>query len=194
LNSSTRVGVVQGRNVDRNWRFELGVNYTPLTAGDSYLNTQNLGGQIDLHIAPQFSLGVRYSQAFNNLTQEGQAQFDRAHAARVNGDTFTIPNVDVPKSELLGVANWYMFYGKMNFFDISVVQFDIYSLAGYGQMQLNSGSTPTWTAGGGIGFWLSQHFTSRFEVRYQNYKDQLNTDSPRSLNVIAANVGFGVLL
>jgi outer membrane beta-barrel protein len=84
-------------------------------------------------------------------------------------------------------------YGKINFFDVSVVQFDIYSLAGAGTMQLSSGSTPTYTAGGGIGFWLSQHVTSRLEVRYQNYQDTVYTGS-RNLNLIVANLGLGVLL
>ena len=193
LESQSRVGVVQGRTVDRNWRLEIGGNYGPVAAGDSYLNTQNLGAQVDLHITPQFSLGVRYEKAFSSLTQEGQNQFQAAQAARQAGGDFRIPDIDPPKSSLLAVANWYMFYGKMNFFDLSVVQFDIYSLAGYGQMTLQSGTTPTWTAGGGIGFWLTQHLTSRFEIRYQNYTDQVYTGS-RSLNLIAANLGFGVLL
>lgn len=193
LDSRTRVSVVQGRTVPRNWRLELGVNYGPVAAGDSYLRTQNLGGQVDLHITPKFSLGVRYAQSFNSLTDEGKQQFDNARAAKARGGDYRIPDIDYPESTVMGVANWYMFYGKMNFFDLSVVQFDIYSLGGYGQVKLASGSTNTWTAGGGVGFWLSQHVTSRFELRYQTYQDQVYTGS-RDLNLLVANFGLGVLL
>lgn len=193
LDSRSRVGIVQGRTVPRNWRLEAGVNYGPVAAGDSYLLTQNLGGQLDLHINPKFSLGVRYSKAFNQLTQEGKQRFENARVAQANGETFRVPKIDYPEQTVMGMINWYMLYGKINLFDWSVVQFDIYSLAGYGQVKLSSGNTNTWTAGGGIGFWLTKHVSSRFELRYQNYADQGN-DSSRNLNLIVANAGLGVLL
>ncbi len=193
LDAHTRVGVVQGRTVDRHWRFEIQGVYTPLNTGDSYLNTQDIGGEIDLHITPKFSLGVRYQKAFSSLTSDGQQQYQAANTARGNGSAYSVPQIDAPQSQLLAMADWYMFYGKMNFFDLSVVQFDVYSLAGAGQVQFASSNSPTWTAGGGIGFWLTNHLTSRFEVRYQTYTDQSYSGS-RTLNTIAANLGFGILL
>jgi outer membrane beta-barrel protein len=194
LESRSRVAIVQGRTVKRDWRFELGGSYGPVAVGDSYLITQNLGGQIDLHINPKFSLGVRYAKAFNDLTAEGKQRFDAARAAKLRGQAdWTIPDIDYPEESLMGVVNWYMFYGKMNFFDLSVVQFDIYSLAGYGNQKLASGNTPTWTAGGGIGFWITNHITSRVELRYQSYQDQVYTGA-RDLNLVVANFGLGVLL
>jgi outer membrane immunogenic protein len=194
LESRSRVAIVQGRTVPRDWRFELGASYGPVAVGDSYLITQNFGGQIDLHVTPKFSLGVRYAKAFNSLTAEGKQRFDAARAAKLRGESdWKVPDLDYPDSSLMGVVNWYMFYGKMNFFDISVVQFDIYSLAGYGTQTLASGNTPTWTAGGGIGFWITNHITSRMELRYQSYQDQVYTGA-RDLNLIVANFGVGVLL
>ena len=194
LESRTQIAIVQNRSVDRHWRIEGGVNYGAVAAGDSYLNTQNLSFDADLHISPKFSLGVRYAEAFNQLTPEGKAQFDAARSMKNAGQMdYRIPDIDYPKSSLLGVINWYMMYGKINFFDVSVIQFDIYSLAGAGTMQLSSGSTPTYTAGAGIGFWLSQHITSRIEMRYQTYQDQVYTGS-RNLNLFVANLGLGVLL
>jgi len=194
LESRSKIAIVQNRSVDRHWRLELGTNYGAVAAGDSYLNTQNLSFDADLHINPKFSLGVRYAQAFNQLTAEGQSQFDNARAMKASGQMdYRVPDIDFPISSLLGVADWYMMYGKINFFDISVVQFDIYSLAGAGTMQLSSGSTPTYTGGLGIGFWISQHITSRIELRYQNYQDQVYSGS-RNLNLFVANAGLGVLL
>lgn len=189
----SRVGIVQNRTVKRDWRLEIGANYGPMAYGDSYLSTQNVGGQVDLHITPKFSLGVRYAKAFNSLTPEGKSQYDRAQDLKRRGLDYSFSAVDYPEESLMGVFNWYMFYGKINFFDVSVVQFDIYSLGGYGQIKLESGPTETWTAGGGIGFWLTQHITSRFELRYQSYSDQFYSGK-RDLNLIVANMGIGVLL
>ncbi len=194
LESRSRVAIVQNRTVDRHWRLELGTNYGAVASGDSYLQTQNLSFDADLHVSPKFSLGVRYAKAFNQLTNEGKQQYDNAQAAKNAGQpNFGYAAVDYQESSILAVANWYMMYGKINFFDATVVQFDIYSLAGGGTVQLASGSTPTWTAGGGIGFWISQHVTSRMELRYQNYTDHVYSGS-RNLNLIVANLGLGVLL
>jgi outer membrane immunogenic protein len=194
LESRSRIAIVQNRTVDRHWRVELGTNYGAVASGDSFLNTQALSLNADLHVTPKFSVGVRYAKEFNQLTADGKAIYDNAQALYNAHDVhYRAPQIDYPESSLLGVINWYMMYGKINFFDVSVVQFDIYSLAGAGTMQLSSGSTPTYTAGGGIGFWLSQHVTSRLEVRYQNYQDTVYTGS-RNLNLIVANLGLGVLL
>jgi outer membrane beta-barrel protein len=192
LESRTRL--VQGRVIDRNWRFELGVNYGPTAFGDSYLNTQTLGGSFNIHITPKFSLGVQYAKAFNQLTAEGQTRFNQAQV-----------EISYPTDQVMGVINWYMTYGKINLFDWRTVQFDIYSLAGYGQINtarslngtssghetLHSGGT--WTAGVGLGLWLAKHLTSRFEIRYQNYSDKSYSGS-RDMNLIIGTFGLGVLL
>jgi len=199
LESRARIAIVQNRAVDRHMRLELGVNYGPVAAGDSYLNTQNLGASVDFHIVPQFSLGVRFAQAYNSLTSEGKSQFDtyRANIAAGKMDT-TAPEISYPEQTLMGIATWYMMYGKLNFFDVKTVQFDLYSLAGAGTQKLstndgNEYDAPTYTAGGGIAFWLSNHFTSRIEARWQGYQDKVSTGN-RDLNLIVANFGIGVLL
>jgi len=52
------VRVVQNRLVNRDMRLELGVNYGSFAGGDPYLNTDQLGGSVDLHINPMFSVGL----------------------------------------------------------------------------------------------------------------------------------------
>jgi outer membrane beta-barrel protein len=194
LDTRSRVSIVQDRTVKREWRLELGGNFGPVAAGDSYLLTQNLGAQVDLHINPKFSLGIRYAKAFNALTPEGKSQFDQAQAAKLSGSLdYSHPEIDYPEQSVLGVMNWYMLYGKINFFDIRVVQFDIYSLLGAGRVDLAMGPSTTWTGGAGIAFWLSQHISSRIELRYQTYADHLESGG-RRLNLAVANFGLGVLL
>ncbi|MEK7357686.1 MAG: outer membrane beta-barrel domain-containing protein [Bdellovibrionota bacterium] len=194
LESRSRIAIVQNRAVDRRMRLELGVNYAPVASGDSYLRTQNYGGAIDFHIVPKFSLGVRFQQSLNSLTSEGKNQFQMAQDAKARGSVdYRVPDIDYPEQSIIGVATWYMLYGKLNFFDVKTVQFDLYSLAGAGTQKLASGDTPTYTAGGGIGFWLNNHLTSRFEMRWQGYQDKVYTGT-RDLNLIMANFGIGVLL
>ncbi len=194
LENRSRVSLVQNRSVKRDWRLEGGVSYGGVAMGDSYLMTQNLGLNADLHISPKFSLGIHYAKAFSQFTNEGEAQYKNAQAMKNAGNMgYNVADMDTPESSLMGVVNWYMTYGKINLFDASIIQFDIYSLAGYGQMKLTSGTTDTWTAGLGIGFWLSNHITSRVELRYQNYQDQVYT-GPRNLNLIVGTFGLGVLL
>lgn len=201
LESRTRMAIVQGRAVDRNWRLEFGTSYGAAAFGDAYLNTQNLGANVDLHITPKVSIGVRYAKAFNQLTAEGKNRVDQARVSNANTGDYTVPQISYPDEQVMGVLDWYMTYGKINLFDWKTVQFDIYSLAGYGQIKIDtryggqdlSEWTGTWTAGGGIGFWLSQHFTTRFELRYQNYSDRQYAGS-RDVNLVVGTLGLGVLL
>jgi outer membrane beta-barrel protein len=138
LESRTRVSIVQGRAVDRNWRLELGTNYGPVAFGDSYLNTQNLGANVDLHINPRLSVGVHYAKAFNQLTADGQNLFNQARTSAATTGDYTRPQISYQDQQVMGVIDWYMTYGKLNFFDLRTIQFDIYSTAGYGQVKVGT--------------------------------------------------------
>lgn len=194
LSTRQKIRIVQKRSVDRNLRFEIGAAYGGVAGGNSYLNSQPIMGAIDFHINPKISLGFRYSEYANQLSREGKAQFDAARAQQIAGSTaYTVPEIDLPRSSMMGMVTYYPMYGKLNFFDLSVVQFDLYLTGGYGQMELKSGQSETWTAGGGIGFWLSQHFTTRFEIRHQAYQDQVYTGT-RNIGMMIGTLGIGVLL
>src|SRR3989338_4994183 len=67
IDPHNRIRVVQNREVDRYWRLEFGVNYGMAAGGDPYVNTDVLGGQIDFHLTPRWSLGARYYNANNKL-------------------------------------------------------------------------------------------------------------------------------
>lgn len=201
LENRTRIGIVQGRAVDRNLRFELGGSFGPSVFGDPYVSTQNLAARADFHINPRWSLGVQYTRNLNALTAEGKRRFDQARADQQTTGTYTVPQVTYPQESILGFLNWYMLYGKMNLFDWRVVQFDLYAVAGFGQINLATDIRDTtltewtnlWTGGMGIGFWLTQNLSSRFEVRYQGYEDNVHTGT-RNINQAVATFGLGVLL
>lgn len=193
LDPDNKIRVVQNRTVDRRLRVELGLNYGVIAGGDPYVNTQNLGGNIDLHINPMWSVGARYYEHFNELSSEGRRIYDDAKNKAQSNLPYEKVAIDYPLNSTLGIISFYPVYGKLNFFDAGLAQFDLYVLGGYGQVQTESGSSPTWTAGGGAGLWLSQHFTTRLEVRYQNYSDRISSGT-RDLDMVVSNFSFGILL
>ncbi len=173
IDPHNRVRVVQNREVSRTMRLELGVNYGMANGGDPYVNSNLLGGQLDFHITPHYSIGARYYNISNSLNAEGKSVTDAAATQQNNGNNnYRIPGIDYAKDSWLVVGNWYPIYGKMSLLDTAVSQFDVYLLGGAGQIRLASGAAPLYTAGGGIGMWMTQHFATRLEARWQGYKEK----------------------
>lgn len=197
LNPDTKVEVVQDRIVPRKKRFEFAPEFSGTMGGDdTYTKSQNVGMNINYHINHRWSMGAKYNHTFNKLTAEGEAMVDAAYEDRVNNPrnpTKPIPEIDYQKSESLLVLNWYPIYGKMNLFEKSIAQFDVYGLLGAGQVQLKSGTKPTYTLGAGIGFWMSPQISTRMELRYQKYNVEYIT-GPKNLDLAIASLQVGWLL
>lgn len=194
IDPENRIRVVQNRDVDRRFRLELGVNAALVEGGDAYTNTTTLGGNLDFHITPRWSVGARYVNYSNSATAEGKRVFEAA--AKDPNQRF--PGWDYAKNAWLGVLNWYPIYGKLNMFDLGISQFDIYFLGGAGQVFLGSGTEMIYTAGGGAGVWLTQHFAMRLEARWQGYTDHPQNGTggtvDRNINETVLGVSFGFLL
>ena len=186
LDPKNRLRVVQNRLVDRNLRLEVAASYGSIAGGDPYLNTDNLGAQLEFHISPRWSIGARYYSYSNTLSTEGER---RAESAQAGKEPFF--DSDSASRAYMGVISWYPVYGKLNFCDWAVAQFDIYTMLGAGQVELESGPSDTYTFGAGIGIWLSRHVSTRFEVRYQGYEDRVYDDNRKlDLTVVSAAIGF----
>ncbi len=195
MNAESRTRIVQNRTVDLNNRFEIGGNYGINGGGDSYVTTQNLGAYLDFHFSPRWAVGVRYQHSYNKLTSEGEEQYKRAREAQAidPASPEAFAGVDYPIDTSLFTVSYAPIYGKLNLFDSGIAHFDIYGLLGYGVMKLNSGNSNTYAAGIGSGIWLSQHFATRLEVRYQAFEDLIGTAN-RKQNIIQGMVSFGLLL
>jgi len=193
LDPNNKYKVVQGRAVDMNMRLELGINYGLESGGDPYYSTQTLGANLDFHINPNWSVGGRYYHSYNALNSEGQSAFQSFQ----NGWSNNSPAIDYPSDTTLGVLSWYPIYGKLDLFG-AVTHFDVYFLGGYGVTDLSSGPAGTIAAGGGFGFWFSQHFTARLEARYQEYNDHPYHDVPgsytRQINQVQYMGSLGFML
>ena len=183
-----KVTIVQNRIVERSRRWELAPEAAMVLGGDSYVRTQALGMNVHYHINNRWSLGGKFNYNFNSLSSEGESMINDSQTL----GKAIVPDIDYPKNQSLLLVNWYPIYGKLNLLDKGVLHFDIYALLGGGNVQLASGQTDTYTAGGGIGFWVSQHLTARLEMRYQQYKVQRLTDSP-TLGITAASAQMGYL-
>lgn len=195
IQPETRVQVVQDRIVDRRLRHEISPETGLVAGGFTYLDSNFVGLNYQFHITPRWSVGAKYSYYFNELSPEGEGlvnKYDELTAGQ-NTDTAYVPELDWPLQSYMAVANWYPVYGKMNLHDLGILHFDVYFLGGYGQVQLKSRNTDTWTAGGGLGMWFSQYLSGRVEVRYQNYLAETFEDS-KSLDLTVVSFNLGVML
>jgi len=184
LNPETKIKIVQGRVVNRHSRHEFFPEYGHVIGGEAYLNTQYLGVNYNYHFNPHWSVGLKYANYMNELGSEGKNLIKKFGY---------IPEMDWPKQSYMGVVNYYPLYGKFSFFEQGIVHFDFYMLAGYGNIDLKSGGTDALTAGAGIGFWFSQHLTSRMEVRYMSYASQRFTGGTH-MELTVASFSMGYLL
>lgn len=195
MDQEKRVRIVQHRIVDLYNRFEIGGTYGYNAGGDSYVTTQHLGGILDFHFSPRFAMGIRYQHYYNELTNEGKSQYDAAKAAQSNDPAASqkFAGIDYPEQVGLVTLSYSPIYGKLNLFDMSVAHFDIYTLVGYGKMQLQSGSSDVFTGGAGMGIWVTQNFATRIEGRYETYKDLIGFQD-RTQNNVQGMVSIGILL
>lgn len=195
LDTTQRIRVVQNRIVDRNHRIELGLNVGGMSGGDSYVTTTNTGASLNYHITPRWSLGLEYSKASNKLTDEGKRIYDKAYADQMRDpeSPTMFPAVDFPVDTRMATLSFYPIYGKLNLFDFSIAQFDVYTLLGYGMKTMNSGETENFAAGLGTGIWLNNYVTARLEVRYERYKDLLQT-LQREQNAFSGTASIGLMI
>lgn len=193
IKSQTRTRIVQDRLVQRRQRLEFGLSYGSTFGGDSYVKTKSLGLSMDYHLTPRWSLGARYFDYGNSLTNEGSRIFEQARRNYEAGGRAYAVDIDYPEHATMVLVNWYPIYGKTSFLDMGVTQFDLYLLGGGGQITLSSGTTSLLTAGAGIGAWISKNLSARAEMRYQNYKDQPLTGA-RSLDTVVGSLGLGWFL
>lgn len=196
LNPQVENEVVQNRFTKRTNRVEVAPEFSGVFGGDAYNRTNNVGMNLNYHINPKWSVGVKYNYSFNTLTPEGKAMVDmaeRSAAANPKDPNYLYPQVVYPKTETLGMVSWYPIVGKLSFGSWGVAHFDTYFTGGYGTMELSTGSSPVATLGVGMGFWVNSNLTTRFEYRAQQYKAEYY-DRSENMNTNVASVQMGWML
>ncbi len=196
LNPEIRTQAIQNRFVERSNRFELAPEIGSVFGGDAYNQSNAFGMNAYYHLTPKWAFGLKYNYYTNKLTPEGQAMIDRASQDAINNPgnpSFLYPQVVFPKSETMASVSWYPIVGKLSFGSWGVAHFDTYVLAGYGTVELNKSSSAQTALGGGFGFWVTPHMTTRLEYRAQNYTAKYYDES-RSMSVNTASIQVGWLL
>lgn len=196
LNPEIENEVIQNRFMNRTHRFEFASELANVFGGDAYNHSSNMGLNIHYHLNPSWSVGVKYTYSFNSLTPEGQAMVNKAsQAAQDNpkAPSYLFPQVIYPKSETLGMVNWYPIVGKLSFGKWGVAHFDTYLMGGYGLMELSNSTTTTTTLGLGLGFWVNNNVTTRLEYRNQRYKAEYYNNS-ENMSPSVASVQLGWML
>lgn len=189
LNPDASIRVVQQRIVNRRNRVEFAPEYSNVIGGDSYTNTHNIGLNFHYHISPRWSVGAKYNYSMNSLRPEGEHLIED----KASTGSAMVPDIDYPKQQMMALVSWYPIYGKMNLYDLGVAHFDVYALVGAGQIELKSGRTEAYTAGGGVGFWISQHLSTRLELRYQTYS-AIRYEGETKMDTMVAGLQMGYLL
>ncbi len=184
LQPDKQIKIVQERIVDLHQRSEFSLGYGNVIGGDAYLQTRMLLLNYHFHIDPRWSVGLSYFEAYNELTREG---YFLIHEEDL------VPDVDQPDSGYELMVNFAPLYGKINMFDLGVVQFDVYLTGSYGRMELESGETGLFSVGGGLGLWISRHLTARLEIRQRFYQAQ-RFSGPVDMETTLVSFTFGYLL
>jgi outer membrane beta-barrel protein len=196
LQPDQKVSIVQNRTVSLVNRIELAPEFSGTFGGDTYSRTKSVGVNAFFHFNSRWAIGAKYNYSFNSMTPEGESLVNQAYEEYQKNPanpTIGYPQMDYQKSETMALFNFSPIYGKMNLFDKSIAHFDFYLLGGYGQVELSSGGTPTYTAGGGLGFWINRHFSTRFEMRYQNYTAKY-FELEKKMDLAVASMQIGWLL
>ena len=188
LQPDQKVSIVQNRIVSREKRVEVAPEAGLVLGGDSYVQTRSMGLNGHYHFNPRWSLGLKYQTNFNSLSPEAESMINDSQTL----GKALVPDIDFPKQQGFALINWYPFYGKVNVLDKGIAHFDVYGLLGYGNVQMKTSTSDAWTVGGGIGFWLSQHLTTRLEMRYQTHKAQRLT-GPSQLHLTVASFQMGYM-
>ena len=183
LQPDKEIKIVQDRIVDLHQRSEFSFGYGNIIGGDAYLQTQMLLFNYHFRVSPHWSIGLSYFNAYNSLTREGRFLI---HSESL------VPDLDQPDSGYELVGNFAPIYGKINMFDLGILQFDMYLIGSYGLINLKSGETDIISVGGGLGLWISQHLTSRLEIRQRFYTAQ-RFDGPIAMRTTLASLTFGYL-
>lgn len=198
LSPDIKTQVVQKRAVERPGRVELVTGYSDAFGGDAYVKTQMFGAGVNYHFNYRWSVGARYDYAFNELSAEGKNLIEHPTCSSDGAGNVVcganVPALDYIKSSMIGTVNWYPIYGKFSLVDKAVVHFDIYAVAGGGQLSLRNGSTTAMTAGAGMAFWFSQHLTSRLEAKWLGYDAERLPGKKDHMDVTLGQLSVGYLL
>ena len=181
--SQDKLYAVNTRYSSLNKRHEITISGANNFTSDSHLTTRNSGATYRFHINSKWSIGMRYSHYFNELSGAGEKLFESKEL---------LPDSDYALKSTEGFVNFNTVYGKLRLTRDTIVYFDQYIALGYGDIALSRGETKMATVDLGFAFWLGKHASSRIGLRNEFY-EQEKINGPENVQNALGYVEFGYL-
>lgn len=181
--SKDKLHIVNTRYSSLTNRHELTMAGANNFTSESHLETKQVFASYRYHINSKWSLGLRHSIYGNELSSSGKRLFK---------DKSLLPDSDFAykSTEFLGTYNG--LYGKLRWNADTVVYFDQYFTLGYGDIDLESGPTKTYSLDLGMAFWIGKHMSSRIGLKNEFYKQTKLTGDENTHNAMGY-IEFGYL-
>jgi outer membrane beta-barrel protein len=143
--SKEKLYSIQSRATSLKGRIEILAGAAQNYTGNGFLQTQQVGGELQYHLNDEWSVGLGYSQVFNTF---------KSDADRLLQEQGVLPDVDYAKTRMEAKIQYNLFYGKFRFSQESVMYFDQYWAGGYAQNKLGSGDSNGPMGDVGFAFWV----------------------------------------
>jgi outer membrane beta-barrel protein len=154
---------IQARNSTLKNRLEILASAAQNFTSDGFLNSYQVGGELQFHFNDDWSVAGAYSQVMNTF---------RSSADRLLETEGILPDVDYAKSRMEGRVQYNLFYGKFRFTKDSVMYFDLYTSLGYAQSTLASGSSGGPVGDAGFAFWVGNWGSVHIGVKDYYYAEK----------------------
>lgn len=175
--------IINKRYSSLNNRHEIDVMGGNDFNADSHMTTRQVGLSYRYHINQDWSLGYRYTEYQNELSDAGQKLFDEENI---------LPDKDYADKSNDIFVNYNTIYGKFRLGSERVVYFDQYVALGYGDMALASGNTQFYLLDLGVALWLGKNYSARFGLKNEFY-EQSQVNGTQNIHNAMGYVSFGYL-
>lgn len=184
LKTSDRIYAVQPRATPIANRFEILFAANKTFAGSDFVDSSQIGGEVQYHLNDRWALAAAYAHVNNELTDS---------ARNLESATGVLPDVDYAKSRMEAKALYNVFYGKFRFTQKQALSFDQYLGLGVANNQLFSGTSTGPVFEAGFAFWMGKMFALHLGVKDYFYKEN-RTLSKGNTNNVQGYVQAGILL
>lgn len=157
------LGVVQNRTYKKAGRFQIGL-LAGKTFGDPFLDISTFGGSFGYHFSEYIGVNVTYMK---QIVQSSDAL--KTFEATRNATS----NTNKPSYYLGAELTASLLYGKLSVVGKKIIYYDMYLAGGGGVTKTESGTDPTYVAGLGQRFFVTNNISFRTDYRYMGYKETI---------------------
>lgn len=184
------VDVVKNRLYQREGRFAVGL-HLGLMSSEPFFWYLPAGGKLDYHFSNNWGVEIEGSYMdVPDILRHNTDLTDFAESEQGAGFDYKTDTLDQFKWRAHALAVWHPLYGKFSLLQRKLSHFDINLAAGFGAVSVNRPDEnrqqsseeilPEFVFGGGVQFYLNNHFVLRFTGRgylYEGPRNFKNTET-----------------